>query len=94
MNQVRRSAAGGIPPFISDRITPGRRICSVYPDQGPRSGHDYVEPVGGRSMHCSSMSPASVRGGLTKEAALITENGSYGAGGRALDGRPSPNRCL
>ncbi|MFB7461263.1 hypothetical protein [Streptomyces sp. NPDC056188] len=53
------------------------------PQQGPRPGREYVElhggPLDGQLYDVTGMTPANQRDG----ALLITEQGAYGAGGRA-----------
>lgn len=61
------------------------------PDPGPRAGHEYVELVGGPLdgllLDVTGIPPADRPGG----AALVTEIGSFGPGGRAWYG-PRPGR--
>lgn len=79
--------AGWNPGGVDD-VT-GRRVYGAYhddPDPGPQDGHDYVELVGGpldgQLLDVTGWAPNERTGG----AALITETGLYGPGGRACYG--------
>ncbi|MFE6272196.1 hypothetical protein ACFVQ9_25785 [Streptomyces goshikiensis] len=74
---------------MDDRHLQGRRVYGAYPDdpdQGPEPGHDYVELVGGPLDGLLLDVTGFSAEGLAEGAALIAENGHYGAGGRALYG--------
>jgi hypothetical protein len=64
------------------------------PDPGPRRGHEYVELVGGPLdgllLDVTGIPPADRGGG----AALVTEIGRFGPGGRACYGPRAGNARL
>ncbi|MFI1014809.1 hypothetical protein [Streptomyces sp. NPDC020965] len=76
---------------MDEQIMRGRVYGSDYdaPDPGPRPGHEYAELVGGPLDGLLLDVTGWTVERLTRSAALITEIGRYGPGGRALYG-PRP----
>jgi hypothetical protein len=67
-----------------DEVMRGRVYGADHEDPGPRSGHDYRELVGGPLdgllLDVTGWTPSQ----LDEGAALATELGTYGSGGRSL----------
>lgn len=78
------SVGGGRLPGMDERWMLRRVYGADHddPDPGPRPGHDYVElsggPLDGLLLDVTGWSASDRAGG----AALMTEIGAYGAGGR------------